>query len=163
MLLSCGSQNTYLHLSFNLTLKTQTQNQNPYLHFSCSLLLKLILFTDVTLLQHTLSTYELTCISVLSDYIDSLVTAHTHFHHCHYVSHLTAVNCFTLFLQVFQQRLIMSHRSCSDCTSSQHMQLSVSHSLIKVLLNFPTSLSSVCFLHTPVYSLHFHLLTNLSS
>ena len=163
MLLSCDLQNSCLRSLFDLTLETQTQNQNPHLHFSCSLLLKPILFTDVTSLQHTLSAYKLTCVFVLSDYIDSLIVVHTHFCHCHYVSCLTAVNCFMLSLQVSQQRPTMSCRCCSGCTFSQHMQLSVSCSLIKVLLNFLTSLSSVCSLHMPVYFLHFHLLMSLSS
>jgi len=156
-------QNSCLCSSFDFTLETQAQDQNSHLHFSCSLLLKLILFVDVASLQHTLSAYELTCVFVLSDYINSLIVAHTHFHCCYYVSCLTAVNCFALPLQISQQRPIMPCRRCSDCTLSQHMQLSIFCSLIKVLLNFLTSLSSVCSLHMPVYFLCFHLLMSFSS
>jgi len=163
ILLLCDLQNSCLHLSFNLTLKTQTQNQNSYLHFSYSLLLKFILFINVMSLQHILSAYESTCIFILLSYIDSLIAAYTHFCYCHYVSYLTAVNWFTLLLQISQQRLIMSCRYCLGCTSSQCMQLSVSYLLIKILLNFLTSLSFMCFLYTSVYLLYFYLLTSLSS
>jgi len=112
-------------------------------HSSCSLLLKPIPFAGVAPPQHTLPAYELTCASVLSGYIDSLIAAHTRSRRCHYVPRPTAVNCFALPLQVSQQGPTMPRRRCPGCTPSQRMQLGVSRPLIKVLLNFPTPLSPV--------------------